>query len=88
MPPVGQGLHGCTLCPTKDFCYFSSLKSKRMPTQNTSDPLQIYEAMQTLELKLFKLCFALNSVKSASYPNHLQNQLMRHSTQSPDDRAQ
>ena len=21
-------LQGCTLCPTKDFCYFSSLKSK------------------------------------------------------------
>ncbi|EPG36864.1 hypothetical protein F907_02565 [Acinetobacter colistiniresistens] len=88
MPLVGQGLHGCTLCPIKDFCYFSSLKSKRMPTQNTSDPLQIYEAMQTLELKLFKLCFALNSVKSASYPDRLQNPPTPHSIQLPDDTAQ
>jgi hypothetical protein len=21
-PPVGQGLHGCALCPTEDFCSF------------------------------------------------------------------
>lgn len=88
MPPVWLWYQGCTISQTKVFCYFSSLKSKRMPTQNTSNPLLIYEAMQSLKLKLFKLCFALNSVKSASYPNHPQNQLMPHSNQSPDDTAQ
>ena len=30
---VEQGLQGCTLCSTKDFCYFSSLKSKTSPTR-------------------------------------------------------
>lgn len=60
MPPVWLWYQGFTISQTKDFCYFSSLKSKRMPTQNTSNPLLIYEAMQSLKLKLFKLCFALN----------------------------
>ncbi|TCB56112.1 hypothetical protein E0H84_04670 [Acinetobacter terrestris] len=30
---VRQGLHGCTLCLTKDFCHSSSLKSEALPTQ-------------------------------------------------------
>ncbi|AVZ86920.1 hypothetical protein CDG55_15070 [Acinetobacter sp. WCHA45] len=37
MPPVEQGLHGCTLCSTKDFCYFSSLKSKETPIPKQLD---------------------------------------------------
>ncbi|TCB41532.1 hypothetical protein E0H83_13895 [Acinetobacter terrestris] len=30
---IRQGLHGYSLCLTKDFCHFSSLKSEALPTQ-------------------------------------------------------
>ncbi len=39
MPPVGLRHQGCAVRPTKDFCYFSSLKSRVMSIQTPYDEI-------------------------------------------------
>ncbi|RLZ10963.1 hypothetical protein EAH57_00885 [Acinetobacter sp. 2JN-4] len=66
MSPVALRYQGCTVSATKDFCYFSSLKSKERPIQKAFIYLHFYEARQThYQGSYFKYCKASSNTTSA-----------------------